>query len=108
MVIEGLNSEIFFDLIKGLIDFSTEENLLKKNLPNFLRKLNCYCCFVSRTEDGVEKVVYTLPFVMKKDKRLGIIKTQLSNSSLKDNRFREISFEGSIEPISTRLDFKIL
>lgn len=93
MVIEGLNSEIFFDLIKGLIAFSTEENLLKKNLPNYLRKLNCFCCFVLRNQGESEELIYTLPYVMKRDPKVAGIISSVFDSPLREGGYREFFFE---------------
>ena len=65
MVDLSIKYEVLFDLITGLVDSSIEEEILEKNIPVYLRKLNCFlACILKKTEDGFEEK-FIIPRVFK-------------------------------------------
>ena len=69
MVNNSFKAEILFDLMNNLTDAASEEKLIQKNLPVFLRKLNCFMAFIAKKEGDkqfVDKQI--LPGIFKKNR----------------------------------------
>jgi PAS domain S-box-containing protein len=74
-----IKSELFFDLVNGLIGPKTEQAVLNKNIPIILRKLNCVLACVLKFENDTYQEMYTLPKVIQKDDSWDTIKTRCIN-----------------------------
>ena len=68
MVKKTLQTEMFLELVFSVSGETNEHLILKKSIPFYLRKLNCFFAGVLKnTEDGQEEVMLT-PFVASKSK----------------------------------------
>jgi len=68
MVNQVPNIQIFFDLMNGLLGPKTEDIILKKNMPIFVKKLNCFMACVVKNENNKNEVKYLLPIVLQQNK----------------------------------------
>ena len=50
MVERNLNSELFLQLVFSVDEGSSEQSILKKSTPLYLRKLNCYAVTFRKTD----------------------------------------------------------
>ena len=76
MVNASLKSEIFFDLMNGLLVSSSEDDIIKKNVPVYIRKLNCFMAAVLKQQGDMIKEMYILPQVFVNNKSWHSIKQQ--------------------------------
>ena len=69
-------SEFFLGLINGLVDSTSESTLIEKNIPVYIRKLNCFmaCLLKEVKNDSEEK--YILPHVINKNKDWQTVRNQ--------------------------------
>lgn len=85
MVKSLLKSELFFELVYNLIDSDEENEILKKIVPFYLRKLNCFfACVLQETKEGYEEKKM-LPLAFRKNPEWLSIKSELINHPKKQD-----------------------
>ena len=96
MVNTSLKSEILFDLMNGLLVSSSEDDIIKKNVPVYIRKLNCFMAAVLKKQDDITIEKHILPQVFVNNKSWHSIKQQFKEKKTSPNQNHyEIEFNNN-------------
>ncbi len=83
MVAKNIQTELFLELVFSIGDEIDEQLILKKSIPLYLKKLNCFLAGVFKnTEEGQEEIIL-IPFVAGKSEEWLKVKTSFSTLKCK-------------------------
>ncbi|MEM9888091.1 MAG: response regulator [Bacteroidota bacterium] len=80
MVGDSLRTELFFDLVYSLTDSTEEEEILSKNIPLYLRKLNCFMACVFKNKGKELEAKFILPHSIRANRDWDFYMEQLLNN----------------------------
>lgn len=69
-----LRTELFFELVHSLINYEEEDKILRKSIPQYLRKLNCFLAAVLKQEDTTFEDKFMAPHVFRTNRDWQIIR----------------------------------
>jgi hypothetical protein len=97
MVKHNLQTEMLLELVFSASSDSNELTILKKSIPLYLRKLNCFSAGVLKKDNLQFKETLLIPYIYKKSKDWEYVKTYfLKNSLLIDEPCSQLIFKNSI------------
>ncbi len=95
MVEENIHSEIFLELVFSASGEIDEQLILKKSIPFYLRKLNCFQAGVLKNDGNSLKETMLIPFVAGKSKEWAKVKAYFTNLKPIENQpFFQLLLEG--------------
>ncbi|SDW71586.1 PAS domain S-box-containing protein [Lutibacter oricola] len=97
MVKQNLQTEMLLELVFSSYNEINEKTILKKSIPLYLRKLNCFTAGVLKKENSSFNESLLIPYVSKKSKEWEHVKAYFSNLSQKAHEpFSQLLVENSI------------
>ena len=85
MVTKNIQLEMLMELVFTASNELSEQSILKKSIPLYLRKLNCFIAGVIKKNDTLNEVPILIPYVAKKSKEWEEVKIHFENLLLNNN-----------------------